>query len=175
MRYFFIQHFKHYFSLTYEIISLTDMKSAIFPIFKCLVQWDSSHVSTLYRSTSPARGKEPVCQCWRHKTQVQPLAWEDPLKDLHGDPLQYCCLEESGRLQSVESQSVGHDWSDLAHTTISFEFIQFWLVFSQYRKQGSESENLVHSLSWQTLLTIVGRRGLWGIHQADAIFHLFWG
>ena len=27
----------------------------------------------------------------------------------HGNPLQYCCLEESGRLQSVEPQSVGHD------------------------------------------------------------------
>ena len=26
-----------------------------------------------------------------------------------GNPLQYRCLEESGRLQSVESQSVGHD------------------------------------------------------------------
>ena len=40
---------------------------------------------------------------------VLSLGQEDPLKDLHGNPLQYCCLEESGRLQSVESQSMGHD------------------------------------------------------------------
>ena len=39
----------------------------------------------------------------------------------HGNPLQYSCLENPwtevpGGLQSVGSQRVGHDWSDLAHT-----------------------------------------------------------
>ena len=53
-----------------------------------------------------------------------------------GNPLQYRCLEESGRLQSVESQSVGHDWSHLAHTTISFYFVQFWLIFLTVQKTG---------------------------------------
>ena len=39
----------------------------------------------------------------------------------HNNPLQYSCLENPmvrgpGRLQSRESQRVGHDWSDLAHS-----------------------------------------------------------
>ena len=34
----------------------------------------------------------------------------------HGNPLQYSYLEEPGRLQSIGSHRVGHDWSDLAHT-----------------------------------------------------------
>ena len=38
----------------------------------------------------------------------------------HDNPVQYSCLEspvdrEAGRLQSIKSQRVGHDWSDLAH------------------------------------------------------------
>ena len=31
--------------------------------------------------------------------------------------LEYC---ETGRLQSIESQRVGHDWSDLEHTCTSW-------------------------------------------------------
>ena len=27
------------------------------------------------------------------ETQVQPLGWEDPLEEGHGNPLQYSCLE----------------------------------------------------------------------------------
>ena len=39
----------------------------------------------------------------------------------HSNPLKYSCLEnpmaeESGELQSIESQRIGHDGSDLAHT-----------------------------------------------------------
>ena len=39
----------------------------------------------------------------------------------HGNPLQYFCLEnpwtdEPGRLQSLGSQRIRHDWSNLAHT-----------------------------------------------------------
>ena len=39
----------------------------------------------------------------------------------HGNTLQYSCLEnpknkEPGRLLSIGSQRVGHDWSNLAHT-----------------------------------------------------------
>ena len=45
----------------------------------------------------------------------------------HGGPLQYYCLEnsltdESGRLQSVGSQRVVHDWSDWARKNWTF----FW-------------------------------------------------
>ena len=42
----------------------------------------------------------------------------------YGNPFQYSCLEilwteEPGRLQSIGSHRVGHDWSDLAHTIIT--------------------------------------------------------
>ena len=39
-----------------------------------------------------ASSKEPVCQCRRHKTQVQSLLGRSP-RVKHGKPLQYCCLE----------------------------------------------------------------------------------
>ena len=47
------------------------------------------------------------------ETRVQSLGWEDPLEN--GSPLQYCSwriawTEKTGRLQSVGSQRVGHDW-----------------------------------------------------------------
>ena len=49
------------------------------------------------------------------------LGWEDPLEEgtaTHSNILAWRIpwTEESGELQSIESQSVGHDWSDLAHT-----------------------------------------------------------
>ena len=44
---------------------------------------------------------------------------EIPNQDLHGNPLQYSCLEvpqteEPGRLQPIGSHRVEHNWSDLA-------------------------------------------------------------
>ena len=60
--------------------------------------------------------KEPTCQCRRHKTWVQPLGRDDPLEE--GLVTYYCILawripwtEETGRLQSMGSQKVGHDWA----------------------------------------------------------------
>ena len=50
------------------------------------------------------------------ETQVQSLVWKDRLEEENGNPLQYSCLkipwtEEPGRLQSVGSQRVGHNWA----------------------------------------------------------------
>ena len=47
------------------------------------------------------------------ETQVQPLSWEDPLEEGHGNPLHILAwripwTEEPGRLQSMGSQRVGH-------------------------------------------------------------------
>ena len=52
-----------------------------------------------------------------------------------GDPLQYSGLENPGRsqteeparLQSIASQRVGHDWSDIAHTVYFLIFCAFVL------------------------------------------------
>ena len=53
-------------------------------------------------------------------TRVQSLGWEDPLEvgmATHSSILAWKIpwTEEPGGLQSTRSQSVGHNWSDLAH------------------------------------------------------------
>ena len=50
--------------------------------------------------------------------QVRTLGWGDPPAEGHGNLFQYSCLENpmDRGLQSVGSQRVGHDWSNLAHT-----------------------------------------------------------
>ena len=61
-----------------------------------------------------ASGKEPTCQCRRHKkTWVQPLGREDPVEKemaTHSSILAWRILwtEEPGRLQSMGLQRVGH-------------------------------------------------------------------
>ena len=53
----------------------------------------------------------------------------------HGNPLQYSCLEnlldsEPGRLPSIGSQRVRHDWSDLAqHCTVECTHIHFFYLY----------------------------------------------
>ena len=68
-----------------------------------------------------SRGKEPACQCGRHKRPelgpcVGKVSWEG-----HGNPFQYSCLEnpmDRGPWQamawSIVSQRVRHHWSNLA-------------------------------------------------------------
>ena len=50
------------------------------------------------------------------ETWVQPLGQEDPPGEGNDNPLQYSCwkipwTEEPGRLQSMGSQRIGHDWA----------------------------------------------------------------
>ena len=45
-------------------------------------------------STRWASGKEPTCQCRRHKRHgFDPLGWEDSPGEGHGNPFRYSCLE----------------------------------------------------------------------------------
>ena len=58
------------------------------------------------------------------ETCVQSLGWEDPLEKetaIHSSTIAWKIpwTEEPGRLQSIESQRVGHDWV----TSLSFSFI----------------------------------------------------
>ena len=68
-----------------------------------------------------ASGKEPTCQCKMpmQKMHVGSLGQEDPLEEdlaTHSSILAWRILwtEEPGGLQSVESERVGQDQSDLA-------------------------------------------------------------
>ena len=68
--------------------------------------------------------EESSCQCRRHnETWVQSLGWEDPLEE---GMATHCSIlawripwtKEPGGLQSMGSQRVGQDWSDLAQKHI---------------------------------------------------------
>ena len=63
-----------------------------------------------------ASGKEPTCQCRRHRTWVRSLGREDPLEQemaTHSSSLagKIPWTEEPGELQSMGSQRVGRDWA----------------------------------------------------------------
>ena len=69
-----------------------------------------------------ASGTEPACQCRRCKRRckrVWSLGWEDPVEEGMATPSSILAwripwTEEPGGLQSTGSQSIRHDWSDLA-------------------------------------------------------------
>ena len=57
------------------------------------------------------------------ETWIWSMDWEDPLEEgmgIHSSNLAWRipCTEEPGRLQSMGSQRVGHDWSDWARTKL---------------------------------------------------------
>ena len=69
-------------------------------------------------------GKEATCQCWRQKTRgFDPWVRKTPQEKemaTHSSVLAWRIpwTEEPGRLWSIGSQSVRHDWSNLARTYI---------------------------------------------------------
>ena len=73
-----------------------------------------------------ASGKEQSCQCRRRNEMwLQPLGPEEPPEEKMATPSgildwRIQQAEEPGRLESVGSQSVGHDWRDLAHVMYKF-------------------------------------------------------
>ena len=71
-------------------------------------------------------GKELVCKCRRHKRcgfnpWIRKIPLEEGMATL-SSILAWRILwtEESGGLQSTESQRVGRDWRDVAHTYIYY-------------------------------------------------------
>ena len=67
------------------------------------------------------------------KTQVQSLGWQDTLEKgmaTHSSILAWRIpwTEEFGELQSIGSQRVGHDWSNLARTHSTKATSKKWLL-----------------------------------------------
>ena len=65
--------------------------------------------------------------------QVPPLGREDPLEEgmaPHSSILAWRILwtEEPGRLQSIESHRVGHDWSDVVQTHAYKPYVMRWTL-----------------------------------------------
>ena len=81
----------------------------------------NSYILLIWGFPGGASGKEPACQSRRYKRRgVWFPGWEDPLEKgtaIHSNILIWGIpwTEEPGRLQSMGSQRVGHNWSNLAH------------------------------------------------------------
>ena len=92
----------------------------------------------MYTFPGDASGKEPTCQCRRHKRyRFDPWVWKIPWRG-HSNSLQYFAWrEEPGRLQSIGPQRVGHNWSDLECThihkfTYMYPEISLWKILKIY-------------------------------------------
>ena len=78
-------------------------------------------VDHLPKCPGSASGKEPACQCRRHKScGFHPWFGKIPWRRVWqltpaSLPGEIPWTEESGRLQSMGSQRVRHNWSNLAH------------------------------------------------------------
>ena len=63
-------------------------------------------------------GKEPACQCKRHKEWGFISSWIEKISWGHGNPLQYSCLENPHGQRSLEGYSpLGHKESDITEVT----------------------------------------------------------
>ena len=91
------------------------------------------HVVILGGFPGGASGKEPTCQCRRHKRQIWSLGWEDPLEEgmaAHSSILTWRIpwTEKPGGLQFIGSKRIGHNWNDLAHMD-TLVVILFWIFW----------------------------------------------
>ena len=83
--------------------------------------WDISSKEKIRAIPGHISGKEPACQCRRRRVMGLIPSWEDVLEEgitTHSSILAWEIpwTEKPGGLQSMGSQRVGHNWSNLAHT-----------------------------------------------------------
>ena len=81
-----------------------------------------------------ASGKEPTCQCGRHETWLWSLGPEDPREEelaTHSSIIAWKIprTEDPGGLQSIGSQGVWHDWSDLNEVKL---LSRVWLLVTPW-------------------------------------------
>ena len=84
----------------------------------------------LHRASLVAQTVKHLPAMW--ETWVQSLGWEDPLKKemaTHSNTLAWKILwmEEPGRLQSIGSQRVGHDWEISPLSLYIMSGLPWWL------------------------------------------------
>ena len=83
--------------------------------------WDISSKEKIRGIPGCVSDKEPACQCRRRRVMGLIPSWEDLLEEgitTHSSILAWEIpwTEKPGGLQSMGSQRVGHNWSNLAHT-----------------------------------------------------------
>ena len=104
----------------------------------------SSHSFLLYFTQTSLEAQTVKHLPIMRETRVQPLGWKDPLEKemaTHSSILAWKIpwMVEPGRLQSMGSQRVGHNWAT--------EQLHFHIIFSQ-----SMIGNLMFKLFWCILL-----------------------
>ena len=100
------------------------LKSIMITLFLLSFMW----LYSLFWTSLVAQMVKCLSTMW--ETQVQSLGWEDPLEKemaIHSSTIAWKIpwTEEPGRLQSMRSQRVGHDWF------ISYIFLHY-LVFWKF-------------------------------------------
>ena len=109
---------------------------------------------------SGASGKEPICQCERHETQVLPLVGRPPGGG-HGNPLQSACLEnpvERGAWQTAVhgvAQSWAQPWRlSAAHNTAIWSTTESSsFPISMYKRTKSYNVNVCVCVCREPLLS----------------------
>ena len=90
----------------------------------------------------------------KQKTQVRSLGWEDPLEEgmaTHSSILAWRIpwTEEPGRLQSIGSQRVDHDWSDLACTHAYLLLNWFYKARERSKEKNGETVNKTNKIAFK--------------------------
>ena len=90
-----------------------------------------------------ASGKEPTCQCRRHKRcrfdlWVRKIPWRRAWQSTSILAWEIPWTEEPGKLKSVRSQRVRHDRSELTHTTWGLCFKDLSKGCDQNVSQGQD-------------------------------------
>ena len=98
-------------------------------------------------------GKEPACQCRRHKRRGF-----DPWVRKHGNPLQYLCLEnpmDRGAWWAIV-QRVAESWTQLKRLSIhTCIYINIWCSINTDPDPPFATDTVVHSFQYSvTLLEI---------------------
>jgi len=112
----------------------------------------------LHGSLGGTSGKEPACQCRRHKKPGFNPWWGRSPGGGNGNPLHYSCpgTEEPGWLLSTGSHRVGRDWSDLAptHSCIAGRLFTAWATReAQTHRQKSKCSLSSWSLCYHSVET----------------------
>ena len=98
-------------------------------------------------------GKKSTCQCRRRKMWTGSLGREDPLEEgieIHSSVVAWRIpkTEEPGRLWSIGSQRVGHDWNDSAHSIYNCVCMCVYIHVSTYTHTHMHTHTHTHRLSW---------------------------
>ena len=151
-----------------------------FPTFSNVAQlllvpwWVSSKVNLFCEICGGSEGKKRLPICIMQETRVRSLGQEDPLeKEMapHSSTLAWKIprMEEPGRLQSMGSQRVGHNWA----TSLTHIYIHIYIFFPPLRHASSGTQYTLLCLCFLDLALYFGELSI-SIHRLfQSLFIVF--